>query len=71
MRRVLRKQRLRVLGYKVSFVTQAVAFTFMPEIFAGLVRQRLRWDRDALAIRIFMYKQFSARAWNQKLGDTF
>lgn len=47
--------RLRRLGYDVRFIATAQATIVGPETFPALVRQRLRWDRDALAIRIFRY----------------
>lgn len=47
--------RLRRLGYEVRFIATAQATIVGPTTFPALVRQRLRWDRDALAIRIFRY----------------
>ena len=42
--------RIRKLGYKVRFVRGASASLEAAASFEGLVRQRLRWDRDALNI---------------------
>ena len=63
--------RLRKLGYLVRFVPNAFATVSGPVTFGSLVRQRLRWDRDALAIRIFMYRGFNLRQPREGLSDTF
>lgn len=47
--------RLRRFGHQVRFVPEAWAQTAVPETVIGLVRQRLRWDRDALRIRLIQY----------------
>jgi cellulose synthase/poly-beta-1,6-N-acetylglucosamine synthase-like glycosyltransferase len=44
--------RLRQRGYEIRFARNAICQTDVPEELRSLVRQRLRWDRDALAIRI-------------------
>lgn len=62
--------RLRRAGFRVSFVREAVAETSVPETPGALARQRLRWDRDALCIRIFMYRQMSWRFRGEALPDT-
>lgn len=61
--------RLRRLGYRIRFVPQAVAATRVPATLAGLVRQRLRWDRDAVSIRLFMYGQRPEGVASESLGD--
>ena len=47
--------RLRRLGYLVRFVPDAWAETDGPTTGISLLRQRARWDRDALRIRFMMY----------------
>lgn len=47
--------RLRRFGHRVRFVPEAWAETAVPETAISLVRQRLRWDRDALRIRLIQY----------------
>jgi cellulose synthase/poly-beta-1,6-N-acetylglucosamine synthase-like glycosyltransferase len=62
--------RLRKAGYDVTFVREAVCATAVPGTLRGLLRQRLRWDRDALCIRIFMYGQLSFRFSRERFADT-
>lgn len=47
--------RLRRFGHQVRFVPEAWAETAVPETAVGLIRQRMRWDRDALRIRLIQY----------------
>ena len=47
--------RLRRLGYLIRFVPDAWAETDGPAKGISLLRQRARWDRDALRIRFMMY----------------
>lgn len=49
--------RLRRLGYRVRFVPEAWASTAVPGNAVSLVRQRQRWDRDALRIRLIEYRE--------------
>jgi cellulose synthase/poly-beta-1,6-N-acetylglucosamine synthase-like glycosyltransferase len=51
--------RLRRLGYLIRFVPDAWAETDGPVGGISLLRQRARWDRDALRIRFMMYGEFS------------
>ncbi|WP_246205758.1 glycosyltransferase family 2 protein [Microvirga arsenatis] len=61
--------RLRRLGYQVRFVSEAWAETSVPESAINLVRQRLRWDRDAFRIRLIQYGELKLfRA--EMLSDT-
>ena len=62
--------RLRALGYRVRFIADAVALTTVPTRFSRLFRQRLRWDRDALCTRMFMYRQAFKTSYREGLGDT-
>lgn len=62
--------RLRRLGLDVRFVPSAEASTRVPVTLGHLVRQRLRWDRDAVSIRLFMYRQTVLGLLRERLGDT-
>lgn len=62
--------RLRRLGYSVRFVPEAWALTGVPDTFTALLRQRARWDRDALRIRSIMYGEFNLRHPIEGLPDT-
>lgn len=62
--------RLREAGHRVSFASRAWALTDGPETFAGLVQQRLRWDRDAIRIHIFQHHQLRKASNRESLGNT-
>lgn len=62
--------RLRRLGFDIRFVPEAEASTRVPATLNRLVRQRLRWDRDAVSIRLFMYRQTLMGLLRERLGDT-
>ena len=62
--------RLRRLGYLVRFVPDAWAETEGPVAAIGLLRQRARWDRDALRIRFMMYGELSFFHRLERLPDT-
>lgn len=62
--------RLRQSGYRVRFVGDAIVETNVPEKLRRLFRQRCRWDRDAVSIRVFMYHQMSLRFRGEGLSDT-
>ena len=51
--------RLRRLGYGVKFVPSVLALIEVPRSLPRLLAQRARWDRDALAIRLFGYRQYA------------
>jgi cellulose synthase/poly-beta-1,6-N-acetylglucosamine synthase-like glycosyltransferase len=63
--------RLRRLGYAVRFVPDAWVMTAVPDNPVSLLRQRARWDRDALRIRFMMYGEFSLSQPRERLPDTF
>lgn len=44
--------RIRRAGWRVRFAADAWCLTDVPESFRRLVRQRLRWERDALRLRL-------------------
>jgi cellulose synthase/poly-beta-1,6-N-acetylglucosamine synthase-like glycosyltransferase len=62
--------RIRKMGYKVRFVRDACASVEAPPSFDGLVRQRLRWDRDALNIRFNQYHNLNLFRPRELLSDT-
>lgn len=62
--------RIRKLGHKVRFVRGASASLEAAASFEGLVRQRLRWDRDALNIRINQYHNLDLLRPREFLSDT-
>ncbi|MBV9977011.1 MAG: glycosyltransferase family 2 protein [Hyphomicrobiales bacterium] len=43
--------RLRSKGWRVEFAEDAVCYTDVPETLWGLIRQRFRWERDAIWLR--------------------
>jgi len=62
--------RLRRLGYLIRFVPEAWAETDGPTNGISLLRQRARWDRDALRIRFMMYGELSFFHRLERLPDT-
>lgn len=57
--------RLRQRGYKIRFAANALCWTDVPETLAAFLRQRRRWERDAIRIRLrkfgFTLNPFSPR----------
>jgi cellulose synthase/poly-beta-1,6-N-acetylglucosamine synthase-like glycosyltransferase len=43
--------RIRKAGWKVRFAPEAICYTDVPETFSAFVRQRFRWERDAIRLR--------------------
>lgn len=62
--------RLRRLGYVIRFVPEAWAETNGPASAVGLLRQRARWDRDALRIRFMTYGELNFFHPFERLPDT-
>src|SRR5262245_42140418 len=62
--------RLRRLGYLIRFVPEAWAETDGPTSAIGLLRQRARWDRDALRIRFMTYGELSFFHRLERFPDT-
>jgi cellulose synthase/poly-beta-1,6-N-acetylglucosamine synthase-like glycosyltransferase len=62
--------RLGRLGYVIRFVPDAWAETDGPTSGISLLRQRARWDRDALRIRFMMYGELSFFHRFERLPDT-
>jgi len=63
--------RLRRLGYVIRFVPDAWAETDGPASTVSLLRQRARWDRDALRIRFMMCGELSFFHRFERLPDSF
>ena len=61
--------RLRARGQRTRFVSEAVAETAVPYRLSRLVRQRLRWDRDAMGIRVLTFGQLSLPRRDEPLSD--
>jgi cellulose synthase/poly-beta-1,6-N-acetylglucosamine synthase-like glycosyltransferase len=62
--------RLRRAGYRLAFAENAFAWTSVPVSFMSLVRQRLRWDRDAFRIRIVTFGEMRLRSPFEAIGET-
>jgi cellulose synthase/poly-beta-1,6-N-acetylglucosamine synthase-like glycosyltransferase len=62
--------RLRRLGYLIRFVPDAWAETDGPVSGISLLRQRARWDRDALRVRFMMYGELRFFHRYERLPDT-
>jgi len=62
--------RLRRLGHVIRFVPDAWAETDGPAGAIGLLRQRARWDRDALRVRFMMYGELRFFHRFERLPDT-
>jgi cellulose synthase/poly-beta-1,6-N-acetylglucosamine synthase-like glycosyltransferase len=43
--------RLRKRGWRIAFADDAIAYTEVPPTLAALIRQRFRWERDAVRLR--------------------
>lgn len=43
--------RLRYAGWKVAYAADALCYTDVPSEFTALIRQRFRWERDAVRLR--------------------
>lgn len=62
--------RLRRLGHVVRFVPNAWAGTLGAVSGVSLLRQRARWDRDALRVRLIMYGELGLLQSRERLRDT-
>jgi cellulose synthase/poly-beta-1,6-N-acetylglucosamine synthase-like glycosyltransferase len=62
--------RLRRLGHRIRFVPGAWAETAGAVDGLSLLRQRARWDRDALRVRFMMYGELRFFHRYEHLGDT-
>ncbi|MEM8573615.1 MAG: glycosyltransferase family 2 protein [Pseudomonadota bacterium] len=50
--------RLRKSGWKTVFAQDALCYTDVPDTLGGLVRQRFRWERDAVRLRFRKHRDF-------------
>lgn len=50
--------RLRKAGWSTLFAEDAICYTNVPETLAVLVRQRFRWERDAIQLRYRKHRDF-------------
>jgi cellulose synthase/poly-beta-1,6-N-acetylglucosamine synthase-like glycosyltransferase len=57
--------RLRLYGYDIGFAVRSVAYTDVPTHMFNLIKQRQRWERDALWTRVRKY----GRTFNPKSRD--
>lgn len=48
--------RLRAYGWKIGFRADSICYTDVPDTVASLVRQRFRWERDAVRLRFRKYR---------------
>jgi cellulose synthase/poly-beta-1,6-N-acetylglucosamine synthase-like glycosyltransferase len=62
--------RLRRLGHVIRFVPDAWAETAGATTAISLLRQRARWDRDALRVRLMMYGELKFFHRLERLPDT-
>ena len=61
--------RLRRAGWKIRFVGESWCMTDAPESVVAIIRQRRRWDRDTIRIRMRKFKDVfnpARRRWNAK-----
>jgi len=50
--------KLRKAGWRTLFDAGAICYTNVPETFSALVRQRFRWERDAVRLRYRKHRDF-------------
>ncbi|QFT54803.1 glycosyltransferase family 2 protein [Microbulbifer sp. THAF38] len=50
--------RLRHYGWKIGFAADSICYTDVPTSLVALVRQRFRWERDAIRLRYRKYRHF-------------
>jgi cellulose synthase/poly-beta-1,6-N-acetylglucosamine synthase-like glycosyltransferase len=50
--------RLRRAGWKIEFAADAICYTDVPETLSAFVRQRFRWERDAVRLRFRKHVDF-------------
>lgn len=62
--------RLRRAGKRIRFASRAWGYTHCPTTLRALVRQRFRWDRDALRIHVFGHHQLFRLGRRESLANT-
>lgn len=55
--------KLRRAGWKVRFQPDAWALTDVPETMVGLTRQRLRWNRTLIRVRVRKFRRMFSPSW--------
>ena len=50
--------RLRKAGWRTLFAAEAICYTNVPDTLPALVRQRFRWERDAVRLRYRKHRDF-------------
>jgi cellulose synthase/poly-beta-1,6-N-acetylglucosamine synthase-like glycosyltransferase len=64
--------RLRRCGWKIRFAPDSWCFTDAPATLAGFVRQRRRWDRDTIRVRLRKFRNaYSPKRRKFALLETF
>jgi cellulose synthase/poly-beta-1,6-N-acetylglucosamine synthase-like glycosyltransferase len=62
--------RLRIYGYDIGYAVRSVAYTDVPVHMFNLIKQRQRWERDALWTRVRKYgRTFNPRSRDFKLRE--
>jgi len=61
--------KIRKMGYKVHFEPKAVALTQVPETFAKLTKQRIRWSRSLVRFRLRKHKNLFSPTKNFDLTN--
>jgi cellulose synthase/poly-beta-1,6-N-acetylglucosamine synthase-like glycosyltransferase len=64
--------RLRAKGWRVAFADDAVCYTDVPASLWPLIRQRFRWERDAIWIRYRKHRRLMDPRWPRfRLAEAF
>ncbi|WP_226646742.1 glycosyltransferase family 2 protein [Microbulbifer variabilis] len=50
--------RIRHYDWKVEYAAESICYTSVPTNLAALIRQRVRWERDAVRLRFRKYRHF-------------
>ncbi|USD19640.1 glycosyltransferase family 2 protein [Microbulbifer variabilis] len=50
--------RIRHYGWKVEYAAESICYTDVPTNLGALIRQRFRWERDAVRLRFRKYRHF-------------
>ncbi|NJM34979.1 MAG: glycosyltransferase family 2 protein [Rhodomicrobium sp.] len=62
--------RIRKAGWKVRFAPEAVCYTDVPETFSAFIRQRFRWERDAIRLRYRKHNdQLNPLSWRLRPSE--
>jgi cellulose synthase/poly-beta-1,6-N-acetylglucosamine synthase-like glycosyltransferase len=61
--------RLRTRGWLIRFADKAICYTDVPASAYALLRQRLRWERDALRIRYRKHRRLLRPSYSARMGS--